>query len=235
MHMHLQQTESCLSAPPAATPPPRDQWDLQPNRTQHQNWRLASRDRRDARSNRRQAPVTPRWTEEGEPLCLRCNSTCQPSRTCSRQQNDHTTWGGGPDPVSHRTPVDHSWRPSPCPSRHRSCQNPHGRPYIFKTVCEIRTAFTTTANRHSVRAGPHPLPVISETELHLTDTGTIKVLVAKDFSHELLGSDTISQGQGKIDFARRELTCFGKSFQITPYTDSLPATVLVHAAVVTTW
>ena len=160
MHMHLQQTESCLSAPPAATPPPRDQWDLQPNRTQHQNWRLASRDR---------------------------------------------------------------------------CQNPHGRPYIFKTVCEIRTAFTTTANRHSVRAGPHPLPVISETELHLTDTGTIKVLVAKDFSHELLGSDTISQGQGKIDFARRELTCFGKSFQITPYTDSLPATVLVHAAVVTTW
>ena len=61
--------------------------------------------------------------------------------------------------------------------------------------------------------GGTPLPVIGETELHLTNTETIKVLVAKDFPHELLlGSDAISQGQGKIDYARREMTWVGKSF-----------------------
>ena len=54
------------------------------------------------------------------------------------------------------------------------------------------------------------LPVIGETELHLTDTETIQVLVAKDFPHELLlGSDTISQRQGKIDYAKRKMTRFG--------------------------
>ena len=70
----------------------------------------------------------------------------------------------------------------------------------------------------------NPLPVIGETELHLTDTGTIRVLGAKDFPHELLlSSDAISKGQGKIDYARRKMTWFGKSFQITPCSDSLPA------------
>ena len=92
-----------------------------------------------------------------------------------------------------------------------------GRPSLLRptgTVCGL---------------GGTPLPVIGETELQLTDIGTIKVLVAKDFPHELLlGSDAISQGQGTIDYAKREMTWFGKSFQITPYTDSLPATASVY-------
>ena len=36
---------------------------------------------------------------------------------------------GSPSPML--TPANHSWRSSPCPSRHRCCQNPHGRSYIF--------------------------------------------------------------------------------------------------------
>ena len=92
-----------------------------------------------------------------------------------------------------------------------------GRPSLLRptgTVCGL---------------GGNPPPVIDETELHLTDTGTIKILVAKDFPHELLlGSDAIFQGQGKIDYARREMTWFVKSFQITPYTDFLPAMASVY-------
>ena len=77
--------------------------------------------------------------------------------------------------------------------------------------------------------GGNPLPVIGETELHLTDTGTRKVLVMRYFPHELLlGSDAISQGQGKFDYARKKMTWFGKSFQITLYSDSLPATASVY-------
>ena len=92
-----------------------------------------------------------------------------------------------------------------------------GRPSLLRltgTVCGL---------------GGTQLPVIGETELHLTDTETIQVLVAKDFPNELLlGSDAISQGQGKIDYAKREMTWFGKSFQITPYTDSLQAAASVY-------
>ena len=71
--------------------------------------------------------------------------------------------------------------------------------------------------------GVNPLAVISETELHLTDTGTMKVLVMNAFPHKPL-----SQGQGKIDYARSEMTWFGRSIQITHYSDSLPTTVSVH-------
>ena len=78
-------------------------------------------------------------------------------------------------------------------------------------------------------SGGNPLPVISETELHLTDTGTMKVLSMKTFPHKLLsGSDSIFQRQGKIDYARREMKWFGKSFQIAPYSDSLPTTASVY-------
>ena len=92
-----------------------------------------------------------------------------------------------------------------------------GRPSLLRPTCTV------------CGLGGTPLPVIGETELQLTDIGTIKVLVAKDFPHEiLLGSDAISQGQGTIDYAKREMTWFGKSFQITPYTDSLPATASVY-------
>ena len=35
MQTHLQQAENCLSAPPAATPPPLDHREVQPDRTRH--------------------------------------------------------------------------------------------------------------------------------------------------------------------------------------------------------
>ena len=73
------------------------------------------------------------------------------------------------------------------------------------------------------------LPVIGETEIKIENTGTISVLVTKDFPHEiLLGSDALTQGQGKIDYAERRMTWFGRYFKIIPYTDSLPYTASIY-------
>ena len=69
------------------------------------------------------------------------------------------------------------------------------------------------------KLGGTPLPVIGETEVKLMDADALPVLVTKDFSHELLiGSDAISQGNGKIDYGTSKVTSFGQNFSITPYT-----------------
>ena len=41
---------------------------------------------------------------------------------------------GIPRTVSNRTPAESSWRSSPCPNRHRRCQNLHGRSYLYKSM-----------------------------------------------------------------------------------------------------
>ena len=73
------------------------------------------------------------------------------------------------------------------------------------------------------------LPVIGETEIRIENTGTFSVLVTKDFPHEiLLGSDALTQGQGKIGYAERRMTWFRRDFKIIPYTDSLPHTASIY-------
>ena len=94
MQTRLQQAESRLTETPPASPPPQHPQSTQPDRTRHLNWRPALRDRRNTRSHQRQAPARPRWTDQGEPPCLRCNCCSQPTRTQSRQQNSPTAPGG---------------------------------------------------------------------------------------------------------------------------------------------
>ena len=73
-----------------------------------------------------------------------------------------------------------------------------------------------------------PLPVIGETEVKLMDADALPVLVTKNFPHELLiSSDTISRGNGKIDYRTRKVTSFDQNISITPYTDFIPHTASV--------
>ena len=69
-----------------------------------------------------------------------------------------------------------------------------GRPSLLRptgTVCGLGTT----------------QPVIGETEIKIENTGTISVLVTKDFPPEiLLGSDALTQGKGKIEYAERRMT-----------------------------
>ena len=159
MHRRLEQTEACLSAPPAATSPPRDQRDLQPDSTLYRNRKPAPRGYMDPCSDWRHAPATSQWTKEGEPTCVRFSSTSHTSRPYSRQQNVPTASGGALvaalAPCRIGLQLKLAGDPSPCPSRHRSCQHPQGRRCLFKSLfgkkddlhCYVQPAQCATTTR----------------------------------------------------------------------------------------
>ena len=72
----------------------QDLRDIQPDMTRYRSRRPAPRHHRVERNHQRPAPVTSRWTEGCEPVCLQCTHTGHMSRPYSRPQYVPTALGG---------------------------------------------------------------------------------------------------------------------------------------------
>ena len=77
--------------------------------------------------------------------------------------------------------------------------------------------------------GGKPLDVIGETELLITDTGPVNVMVTHGLPHQLLlGSDAIAAGHGVLDYENIRLQRYGQHYALYDYPDYAPNAEAVY-------
>ena len=95
---------------------------------------------------------------------------------------------------------------------------------VFNNICEqqIRPSLVKPTGLVCGLGGA-TLPVIGETEVHVTGAGPLRVLVTKNLPHELImGSDALEAGHGVVDYNTNTMEWYGQEFPLTPYTDYVP-------------
>lgn len=91
----------------------------------------------------------------------------------------------------------------------------------FNELCETLNRPALLAPSGTICAlGGHPLDIVGETEIRVSDAGPITVMVTRFLPHEmLLGSDAIERGKGILDYEHETMTWYGKTYPLVRYCD----------------